>query len=796
MIYIKKLSNLSNKDVLIAGGKGASLGELMRANISVPNGFVVLTTAFEKFLDDTDLRQEILAQLNKAKQNKIHTIEQASRLIQSLILNAEIPKDIAEVIVKNYSTLNTKYVAVRSSATAEDSSSDAWAGQLETYLNTTEKTLLENIKKCWASLFTPRAIFYRLEKGLKENNVSVAVVVQEMIESEKAGIAFSVHPVTQDKNQMIIEAGFGLGEAIVSGEITPDAYVVSKKDDEIVDININKQTKALYKKDSGGNEWIELGDKGEKQVLNEKEILELAKIIKKIEKHYTTPQDIEWAFANGKFYITQSRPITTLELSQLLDKAKKEEKFIIPRTREHCLSPVYWNPVLHTSKFVEKNYGKKFSIVYNFFSNGKMNAVIPKDEWQEIGNYITKNLISREKYFNSLEKKTEKAKQKIIYFLADIKKKNLSEYSFYNLIDIIDEIYNLFINYDSASVFAWFVAGDTLKQKIKKILKIESKDLDIITLPKKQTFTTQMERKILEISLKKTVTKKNLKNLFDKYYWIPFGYDGPTIWDETTFKEHIDKYKKNIKTTKAKLDKMIKMEEELRQKSKKILKKLKLNNKEKKLIHILQTITIWTDERKMLEFQLFFWYHQILKEFEKRYNFPILNLKYLFIDEIKKLNKKTNTLKKITKQRIKQEFMTISTDGNIRIATNQEMQKIKKIIKKHIKKGDLRGNVACRGPKTKYIARVKVLNSSKECKKIKEGEILVATMTTPDYVPAMNRALGFITDEGGITCHAAIVSRELGKPCIIGTKTASQILKDGDLIEINTNTGIIKIIKK
>lgn len=253
MTFTKSLTKLSSKDVAVAGGKGALLGELLRADISVPNGFVVLTDAFDKFLDETDLRQEIRAQLNKVDQDKMHTVERASERIQSMILRADMPQEIAQAISKDFSTLGTKYVAVRSSATAEDSDSAAWAGQLETYLNTTQDLLLENVKKCWASLFTPRAIFYRFEKGLGESNVSVAVVVQEMIESEKAGIAFSVHPVTQDKNQMIIEAGFGLGESIVSGAITPDSYIVSKKDNKIIDINIHEQTKALYKKEGGGN---------------------------------------------------------------------------------------------------------------------------------------------------------------------------------------------------------------------------------------------------------------------------------------------------------------------------------------------------------------------------------------------------------------------------------------------------------------------------------------------------------------------------------------------------------------
>jgi len=205
-------------------------------------------------------------------------------------------------------------VAVRSSATAEDSSSAAWAGQLDSFLNTTEKTLLANVQKCWASLFTPRAIFYRFEKGLHNNKISVAVVIQKMIESEVSGIAFSVHPVTQDHNQLIIEAGYGLGEAIVSGQITPDSYVIEKNPRRIIDRNVSTQERGIYRKPKeGGNEWQNIPqDKGKKQKLTDGQILELSELILKIENHYGTPQDIEWAYENNKFYITQSRPITTL----------------------------------------------------------------------------------------------------------------------------------------------------------------------------------------------------------------------------------------------------------------------------------------------------------------------------------------------------------------------------------------------------------------------------------------------------------------------------------------------------
>lgn len=312
-MFIKFFSQITKKNVGEAGGKGASLGEMTNAKIPVPPGFVLLAEAFYRFLEETDLGQEVQAELTAINYKNINSVNEASAKIRSLIFNVPMPKDLAQEITTSFKKLKTKFVAVRSSATAEDSSSASWAGELETYLNTTEKNLLLNVKKCWSSLFTPRAIFYRHEKKLLKTKVGVAVVVQQMIDSEISGIAFTVHPVTQDHNQIIIEAGYGLGEAIVSGSVTPDAYVLGKKDCSFLDINVASQEKQIVKGASGGTKWIPVAkNKQNQQKLTNQQIIELAKICIGIEKHYKFPCDIEWAFNRGKFYITQSRPITTL----------------------------------------------------------------------------------------------------------------------------------------------------------------------------------------------------------------------------------------------------------------------------------------------------------------------------------------------------------------------------------------------------------------------------------------------------------------------------------------------------
>ena len=313
-MLVKTFAEITKNDATVAGGKGASLGEMTRAGIPVPPGFVVTAQAFDHFLKETDLNVEIMAMLDSVHLDDMASIEHASAKIQSLILRAAMPEEIANTALRSFNKLDTKFVAVRSSATAEDGAAAAWAGQLDSYLNTDKETLLVNIQRCWASLFTPRAIYYRFEKGLHGTAISVAVVVQKMVESDVSGIAFSVHPVTEDHNQLIIEAGLGLGEAIVSGAITPDSYVIEKEPRKIIDTSVSEQDRGIFrKKDGEGNEWRDIPAKdGNSQKLSEEDILGLSELILKIEKHYGFPCDIEWAQEDGMFYIVQSRPITTL----------------------------------------------------------------------------------------------------------------------------------------------------------------------------------------------------------------------------------------------------------------------------------------------------------------------------------------------------------------------------------------------------------------------------------------------------------------------------------------------------
>lgn len=317
MKYIAWFTDIDKDDIALVGGKGANLGELTKAGLPVPPGFVVTSVAYFDFLEGADLDITIEKMLKNLDVNNTKDLHKAATDIQKAIMSKPMPKSIAKEISSAYQQLYTKgstnyFVAVRSSATAEDLPEASFAGQQKTFLNISgSENVLKAVRMAWASLFEARAIYYRQIHNFDHLKVGLAVPVQKMIQSEKSGIMFTIDPVTNDKEHLVIEAGFGLGEAIVSGSVTPDRYVVNKSDFKIEIKEVNAQPWKIAKVDNE-NKHITLEQKEQKeQKLTDEEIVDVAEIGVQIEKHYNFPQDTEWAIEGGKIYFVQSRPITT-----------------------------------------------------------------------------------------------------------------------------------------------------------------------------------------------------------------------------------------------------------------------------------------------------------------------------------------------------------------------------------------------------------------------------------------------------------------------------------------------------
>nr|WP_088327558.1 phosphoenolpyruvate synthase [Bacillus cereus] len=312
--FVLDFQEIEKVQLSLVGGKGFNLGALSNIQgIQVPEGFCVTTVGYEKAIEQNEELQTLLQQLTKLKKEERAQIGEISTKIREVIMAVEIPSDVVEAVTHYLSRFGNEHAyAVRSSATAEDLPYASFAGQQDTYLNVIgENAILQHVRKCWASLFTERAVMYRMQNGFEHNQVSICVVVQKMVFPEASGILFTADPVTSNRKVLSIDASFGLGEALVSGLVSADNYKV--KEGEITEAMIATKKVAIYAVKEGGTETKQINPAQQKlQTLSEQQILQLASIGRQIEAYFGCPQDIEWCLVDDTFYIVQSRPITTL----------------------------------------------------------------------------------------------------------------------------------------------------------------------------------------------------------------------------------------------------------------------------------------------------------------------------------------------------------------------------------------------------------------------------------------------------------------------------------------------------
>ncbi|MDD5417290.1 MAG: phosphoenolpyruvate synthase [Candidatus Nanoarchaeia archaeon] len=352
------LKDLSKNSLNIAGGKAANLGEMYNSGLPVPSAFVVTTDTYKEFLELTGLKDKILSVLSGLDVDNTSGLMAVAKEIQEMIVSASVPSEIKFAIIDAYKKMNIggdrydalderamqligagrdfPYVAARSSATAEDLPGASFAGQQKTLLFIKgDEPVVNAVKECWASLFTARSIFYRTKHNFPHDKVYIAVVVQKMLDSEKSGVAFSINPVNGD-DEIVVEAGWGVGEAIVAGKVNPDLYIVDKQSLNIKSKKINEQT-WMYTRDITGNKLGVIkkplsSSKAKEQVLSDEQIKELSKYILKIEQLYSgVPQDIEWAVEEARLYIVQSRPVTAIEevKKRATEKVEHNESMLI-----------------------------------------------------------------------------------------------------------------------------------------------------------------------------------------------------------------------------------------------------------------------------------------------------------------------------------------------------------------------------------------------------------------------------------------------------------------------------------
>lgn len=328
---IKFFKDIDKNDTRSVGGKCANLGEMTQAGFPVPNGFAITINAYDTFLKENDLINKIYDTLKVLDVNDPSQLNSAALRIQKMIIGGKFPPELANEIIRSYKKLSGHFksalVAVRTSATAEDMPANSFAGMGTTLLNVKgEANVLNAVRECWASLFTGRSIFYRVENKIPHEKVKISVAVMKMVESEVSGVMFSIDPVNNDKERIVIESVWGLGELIVQGSVVPDHYVVQKGTFAILSKEISDQSRALMKMKNGENKEVEVPVKvRQNQKITDQEIIELAKYADKLQKHYYFPQDAEWAKEKGKLYIVQTRPVTTVSAVATSSRVEAKE---------------------------------------------------------------------------------------------------------------------------------------------------------------------------------------------------------------------------------------------------------------------------------------------------------------------------------------------------------------------------------------------------------------------------------------------------------------------------------------
>ncbi|MDI6889221.1 MAG: PEP/pyruvate-binding domain-containing protein, partial [Methanocellales archaeon] len=329
------LEEVGSEDISLVGGKGASLGEMINAELPVPRGFAVTAPTFKRFIEETKIADKLFRAL-EVDVNDPAALRGAEKAAKDLILNTKMPPDIEKEILDAYEELCRRegknvFVAVRSSATAEDLPGASFAGQQDTLLNISGgKAVVDSVKKCWASLYGARAIFYRVKQGFDHRHVYISTVVQKMVDAEKAGVMFTSHP-TSGEPLSVIEASWGLGETVVSGAISPDNYVVDRRTGSIIQRKISSKS-IMHVRDPKTGRTIKKEvpkDLVDKPVLSDDEVLKLTEFGELVERHYDSPQDVEWAIEKEKIYMLQSRPITTIQKMPVKEAAKATGKVIL-----------------------------------------------------------------------------------------------------------------------------------------------------------------------------------------------------------------------------------------------------------------------------------------------------------------------------------------------------------------------------------------------------------------------------------------------------------------------------------
>lgn len=848
MNTVLDFQEIKKEDVMTAGGKGANLGEMTAAGIAVPGGFVVTADAYKAFIKENHLEEMFRKELTEAGKDEAKLLD-AAKKFRHAISKGKLPEEVEKAVREKYAQLGEQArVAVRSSATAEDLPDASFAGQQETYLNVRgPEAVLTQIRNCYASLWGNRAVCYRSNQGYDQLSVALAVVIQKMVESEKAGVLFTVNPINRNPDEMQINASYGLGESVVSGKVTADSYLCDKQG-KVKSCQIgSKETQIIYADtqgtaatanaqctpddvitsdaqktpgDTAATKEVAVSEKMQKaRCLNDEEIAVLCAEALRIEKHYGCPMDIEWAIAGGSVYILQARAITTLhtdnaeeqkiiagylEGMQITGKARANMAFQLEKM------PFAYRPLDYD--YIIKINRQKAKI---FQENGIILTSDPRIDDDGIQTLPTSRIKINGgifKLFGTLKllKNFAVCAEKCRTFLAeyedeigkmrqiDFEQKNIKECG-----EFLSYTLNLIgrLAYDrfKYALFPSFIARD-MEKAVQKVDKSYTKFDLFWGLNNK---TSEVTRDIAELAGKIKEDKAlaadllqgaNYQTLYKKYPEMQSAFD--SFLQKNGYKTDYNCYCVDARTL--------------------------LENPDR-LLHILQPLVATTetasgekeqDFGKLME-QLKAIYgnkYPALKErIEDFRYFHVVREETQYLWEtvfyyVRKCLERTNMLllsdtdyEHGVANLFAEELIAACERGSL---SESDKEKIERRNSKHplaqkvwdaskLLVFDADGDVlkGVRGSTGTAIGKVCIIHGPEEFYKMQKGDVLVCQLTDPEWTPLFNLASAVVADTGSSLSHAAIVAREYGIPAVLGVGFATTRFKDGDTIKVDGDKG-------
>jgi putative pyruvate, water dikinase len=813
--------DIKKEDISLAGGKGANLGELISADINVPKGFVITSDSYKAFLKENGIEEIIGNKLREVSGDEIKLLK-AADCFRELIRSKDFSTETKKLIADKYNSLGENIrVAIRSSATAEDLPDASFAGQQESYLNVVgiDDVLLQ-IRNCYASLWGNRSVSYRFHQGYDQTALSIAVVVQKMVESEKAGVLFTVNPLSRNTNEMQINASYGLGESVVSGRVTPDSYVVTKTGKLIETTIGSKETKIVY----GNKNTVEIAvdeEAQKKRVLDDNEISGLLNCGLKIEKHYGMPMDIEWAIKDSNIYILQARAITTLRKNTDEDTLIKNYIKSTKPTKSMRKNMAFQ---LEKMPFAYRVLDYDFIMAINDQKSKIFaEAGIVFDSDPQIDNDgiqtlpkgkkgINKNIfhffkiLKQIKDFDSCASMCKEFMHRYEEEISMHKDKDFENMSLQECRAFLEYSYKLTkdLSYDRFK-YALFPTMLVFDKYTKLLQRINPKYTAFDLYKNLDNKTSTVNKDIFDMA--KEISKHSkLKEAIlsgESYKSLYTGFDDfKTMVDrflqKNGFKSDYNCYCLEAKTFIEDPDRLInilkpillsasdqnkiledfdELMKELEVVSGKKYKSIKADIQNFRYFHIVR------EKSQYLWESLFFYVRKcvtrsnLLLLENKDYKSGIANL--FFNELIKAMHR--GYLDKSDLENIK--------NRNEKFPLSIKVWEASKLLVFEAE-GDILKGVS--GSFGKAVGRACIIHSPNEFYKMQKGDILVCHLTDPEWTPLFESASAVVADTGAALSHAAIVAREYGIPAVLGVGFATTKYKDGDMLQVDGDKGTVR----